>query len=267
MLNPFYKKADGLTTKSSLNMKIRLLFFALIILSSSSFAFVLRDSVHVIRKEVKIENGKTGEDKRELKIVYPILEGDISPEILKKINKKCNFEKVWGMSVERMKADFLKANGNGDDFPDIDFYVSYNKNNILAIGFGSLLPGQAYYGDGSSFIINLLTGEELKITDILSEDSFNDLVKLINEQMQQEITDGEKEGSVEKGRFAGTTFSKDELKSFTISKEGIYFNYGLRTGQLWNRNVESWGYLMDFGNKENLKKYIKPNGLLGNVIK
>ncbi len=179
---------------------------------SSSFAFVLRDSVHVIRKEVKIDNGKTGKDKKTLKIAYPIFEGDISPDVLKKIKEKYSFEKVWEETIDQMKTDFLT--GSTGDSPDIDFDVTYNKNNIFAISFSRFLSDHAY-GEGHSFIINLTNGEELKINDILQEETFDNLAKMINEQMQIEIIEGEKHENFTEGTFSGIIFTKEKLKKFS----------------------------------------------------
>jgi hypothetical protein len=193
---------------------------------------------------------------------WPQIEGEVSKEVLKKMNDAISIDTVCGESIDSIQKNYSDCScgtvGSG-------YSVNYNKSGILSLSISVETMGA--YPDGylRSYNFNIKTGEAFSIDDLIKKDSLPSLIRDLNAELTKRIEeskaiaaeDAEKSDDSESldELFNRTEFSKEDLKSFIITDKGItfYFDFGFPHAF---QALEPAGDF--FISREELKPYLNP---------
>jgi len=160
----------------------------------------------------------------------------------------------------------------------LSYKVNMNNGFMLDIDFYEISIGAHYnYGEYNRRI-NLKTGEEITINDIINEENKPEIIKACNEQMQKKANDYIIEMKAEEGEdlteyYGNIDFGDYNLTTFTLTPEAIIFEYSgavpdyMRAydlGLTCSFNYKDYGYMAKEGSI--LADYIQSNQeLIANI--
>ena len=192
---------------------------------------------------------------------WPRINGSLPKKVLDKMNRIISIDSICMESIQEIQSNYEKCAcgtvGSG-------FSVNFNKHNLLSLSISVETMGA--YPDGylKSFNFNTRTGSLVYLDSLIKKDSMASLVSRLNSELKKRMEeanaiaeeDAEKpeEGDSMETLFERTEFSKEDLKSFTITEKGInfYFDFGFPHAF---QSLEPAGDF--FISKEELKKYLK----------
>lgn len=169
-----------------------------------------------------------GKENRVADFSFPRLNENMEASILNKINEQLSVQSLADDTEEAIKKNFAECSCG---LVNSNYVVNYNKFSILSITVVSEWLG-AYSSFSTKYInINTSTGEPLKIEQLLSLSSLDELAALTNKTLQERITQTRKEAAGSDSKewvnelLAGKKFAKADLQNFTVNENGITFYY------------------------------------------
>ena len=237
------------------------------------------DNIRVFPSKKVYARLNTDEDwKKEFTVRYPILEGIQSESILFKINSILSYEKIFDVSLEESI--------NGDTWlSELDYNIDYFKKPFLSITFHMDGIGAYPWHTLQSIVVNIETGERLKIVDILEETSLErlsliidkfvqiDLIKacLIDEywneipleESSEEFSPDSADISWTRERFGNKKFTIENLNEFSIDEYGLTFIYDFEFPHVIKAIEPEGHYYFEFSA---LKQFIKKDSVLEKFI-
>lgn len=205
----------------------------------------------------------------EVGISWPKVSGLKNPHVLKILEGTLSFKSIFGFEESLNELSQLISKG-GSGIVSIGFDVNYNQHSLLDINFWMETMG-AYPSTGVVHrIINLKTGEPLKVAEAFNESMLNKLlakvIELKDVEEKEAIKDLEPEEDKEDilDRLQRAKYDLKDLKNFEVSGKGITFFYDYEFPHVIRALQPSGRYFISF---EELKPFINPNGPLGIFLK
>lgn len=220
------------------------------------------NTVKISEEEMEIPEESFAEAK------YPVYKCDN-----KTLEKRLNFyysESLTGISLEELQeqAERNKETGMPDGFSGFYYSIDYNENCILSISTSVETVGAHMFYDFDTYNIDLHTGLDLAIWDMIKEEKIPDLVKLCNKFLQENIkaaikkNDPDGEGGLQ-DMLSDSEFTIGHLNNFSFSEKGINFEYYFGFAHV-DKAWEPDGYItLHFSD---LKDFVKPKGPLHFVL-
>ena len=158
-------------------------------------------------------------------INYPEITGLRNETVLNRIQTTLQLKNVFGFTVEEYRED------ESGWLETVGFTVNYNRDYILDIRFMEL--GSAMHGEviQKRFTIDLRTGNVLTPTDIFVAERMDQLSKLVDKKLQEEIKEirdrfrnaGEQVPSDLENIFRKLKFETADLSNFEVNTTGVMF--------------------------------------------
>lgn len=215
------------------------------------------DHAIVTPRRIERAHGK-GEDRWEDVTILPVITG-LPPQVLKRVRKEVELKNVVG--------GFFYKVYKARQLINFDYRVNYNRHQILSMTFTWNAMFNHYE---RLFVFDLRNGDELEAEDLFREDQVDELVKLIDQKLRNEVEqmireykgDGDFRGMLEaQGRM---TVTPDDLAQFQINDKGITFFYdpGFHHTAAW---LEPPGRY--FFTYSELKPFLKPDTVVSQFVK
>lgn len=239
-------------------MKAKLLLVA-VLLTISTAAF--SQSVVVTPKKTVYKRPQASADfKKTFTVNYPKIRA-ATPAVSRKIEALLDYEKAFpGLNIkEQINSEEYLANA--------DYTVNYNKNNILDISLWYEGVGAYPSVFRKNLVIDAKTGNRLRPQDVFVK--LPELAAAVRKAQLAEIAKAREEykrDAAENENFTGDEyferagFTTVELNNFTVSDEGVAFNYNYEFPHVVRALEPGGKYFFDWAQ---LKPYIKAGGLLG----
>lgn len=197
-----------------------------------------------------------GEDRSTEVSIQPVVTG-LRPPVLKRVQKALEMKNVLGSHI---------YNGmyKGSGMFGYEYRVTYNRNYILSIGF----TYNAYFAQHSrQLTFDLRDGRLLTVNDLFVEERMQDLVKLVDQKLREEIEeivrgDDQKRRWLEGQGVLKVTVA--DLDEFGVDDKGItiFYKAGFHHTA---KDVEPEGRY--FFTYSELKNYLKPGTVVSQFIK
>lgn len=242
-------------------MKSKSLLLLFILFAFSSLAFA--QSVVITSKKTTYKRPKPLMDfKKTFTVNRPIVKAS-TPALSAKIQNAVSYEKVMGFNLKEEQTEIQWLE-------EADYEVNYNKNGILNIWLSMMGTGAYPSSNNESVVVNTKTGTVVKAADVFT--NLQGLVKLVKKYQDQEVKAGIEEIKKEKDYnepnpetlFENTTFEVSNLDGFSVSDEGVTFNYDYGFPHVIQALEPSGSYMIKW---KDLKPFIKPAGLFGQFAK
>ena len=221
-------------------------------------AFVEKVSVEVVDKF-----------NHDAEICFPLVMG-LKPSIQKKVQKELSLKSVVGDWED-----------NRGWLTDVNYEVTYNKNNILSLEY--LIEGCGAYPSSmiENVCIDLKSGRRVKLSSLIKESSLNELAKIVDEKIKCSVDaqlkdfPGDREsiittcnqaltGEIDAAADELAPFTKSNFGSFLIYESGINFNFEFGFPHIAKAMEPDTGYFVSY---KTLKPHLKPNGPLGFIAR
>lgn len=223
-------------------------------------------------------------------IIWPAVRNIYDKNVLNKMEQVLGFMNIVGI-IKQDNCMYL---------PGVDYQINYDKNNLLSISFFIFSRGGPYPSEAKiNYVINLVNGEIVKLSDIFYQNKISDLVNFLNTKLQtniqqqldfarQQNPSGQgsqcSEQTVNQGLQSGKEYNPNYGK-FTEQNLIASNNLNGETPQYASLKITSSGieFTYDFGfahaiqacepngvivlTYDQLKDYIRLDGLLGNETK
>ena len=252
-------------------MKKSILAFSLLLIATS-ICFAQTAVQITPKKTVYMRKGKQfSKEKKTFVITYPLVSGTMPAAARKKLENTISYWRVFETT--------LRENLNEYDWlSEMSYQVNYNKNGILDISLTQ--EGAGAYPDGRTvnLVIDLKTGEQIKIKDAFKADSLAKLAKMVNAKLELEkkeiilsVDRGEFGEGAEKGEMDPLkeqvnelSFTAETFDEFSINDKGVtfFFDAGfphvIKAAQPDGRYFFTWAQI---------KPFIRGDGLLGKFVR
>jgi hypothetical protein len=164
-------------------------------------------------------------------IVIPHIENNEHKLIADKVNRIID-EKVATLVEEQAILDkeykqaFLETGGKEENYNKIEITIDYKKcysdENILSFQINKYQTLAPAYNEDLYYNIDMKTGEEITIKDLLGDDYNNILVKNITNQMKNRIKENPEDFSYDLNVFSDKEYgiTIDENRTFYIDEDG-----------------------------------------------
>ena len=211
------------------------------------------------RRVVIVRKGQFVRDfpgRRRAIVLYPVVRGPQSSDVLQKVRAILNLKNVFDSSIEEYRQDTWLS--------ELDYKINYNQNYILDITFTE--SGVGAYPDThiKHFAINLRNGELIKASDAFKSPSLDSLTSLLDAKLQAEIKQIIKENPAAKedsaSLFGELKYKQADLDNFSISNRGITFLYDAGFPHVNQALAPNGQYFFPYSK---LKEFINPDGPLG----
>jgi len=231
-------------------------------------ALTLCQSIVVTPKKVVYRRaGDVPDYKRTFKVRYPVFNGHISKSATQNLKSNTDYWRLFEMSLEE------NLKGDEDWISRLDYQVKYNKNGFLAIWL--TMEGSGAYPDSSTkyLVLDLRTGNEIKLEDLFERSKLAGLRDLIRRKMKAAENRLNKEmgDELQIHRQMSPEFyprpEKLELKDlhgFSISERGVTFLYDYEYAHV-SEALEPPGKF--FAAYTELRTFIRRDGLLARFIR
>ncbi|MDT4967048.1 MAG: hypothetical protein QOJ64_1785 [Acidobacteriota bacterium] len=199
-------------------------------------------------------------DRRRATILYPVVRGPQSSDVLQKVRAILNLKNVFDSSIEEYRQDTWLS--------ELDYKINYNQNYILDITFTE--SGVGAYPDTHTkhFAINLRNGELIKASDAFKSPSLDSLTSLLDAKLQAEIKQIIKDNPAAKedsaSLFGDLKYKGTDLDNFSISSRGITFLYDAGFPHVNQALAPNGQYFFTYSK---LKEFINPDGPLGVFVR
>lgn len=145
-----------------------------------------------------------------------VTEGLIHPQFINN-DKNLTYPEL-SIKAENINNDIQNLSTSKEQASELDYYVTFDKNNYLSLSFFSNTADEGKYLSSRNY--NLKSDQILEIKDIIKEEKLSDLFTLVNAKFQENIK------KYEVSEYRDRAFSVDDLNNFNLTNEGIRFNYG-----------------------------------------
>ena len=217
------------------------------------------------RKQSPVRRGAQPDEKTV--IIYPVITGLRNETVLKQIQSTLQLQNVFGSTVEEYRDDEVGW------LEKLGYTVNYNKDYILDLTFTEF--GSAIHGAISDkhFTIDLHTGKVVTVTDIFRAEQLDQLGKLVDAKLQQEIKTirdrfqetGDEVPAPLDDIFRRLKIETADLSNFEVNQTGIVFiketrfpyGFGFHSSQPTDRY--HFKYV-------ELKPYLRTDGLLWQFV-
>lgn len=226
------------------------------------------DKAIVTRKRLTIiRSGRIARDfpeRRRATITYPVISGISNPVVLRKIKAILDFKNIFDYSLQEYRTDSWL-----DEF---DYVVNHNGNHILDLTFTQ--SGMAAYPDSQSkhFSIDLRTGRVLKAEDVFLSTKLDELARLVDERLQNEIKGLTEVVKADKSiddpanvieAYEQLKFEVVNLSDFLVGRDGLTFLYDAGFPHVIEALQPDGQYKFTYGE---LKPFIKREGPLWQFV-
>lgn len=205
----------------------------------------------------------------EVRISWPKVSVLKDSQVLKKLEDTLSLKSIFGF--EESLDDLRKLISKGDSgIVSIGFDVNYNQHSLLDINLWMETMGAYPSTVVVHRIINLKTGEPLKIAEAFNESMLNKLLAKVIELKEVEEKEAIKNLEPEEDkedildRFQRAKYDLKDLENFEVSNKGVTFLYDYEFPHVIQALQPSGRYLISF---EGLEAFINPNGPLGIFLK
>ena len=198
-------------------------------------------------------------------ITYPVITGLRNKTALNRIRAQLQLKNVFGSTVAEYRADEWSW------LEELVYTVNYNKDYILDLTFTEF--GSAVHGEVNHrhFTIDLRTGNVLKAADVFLPERMDQLGKLVDEKLQQEIKklreeflkSGELDAASFDILFNKLKFETANLNDFEVNPTGIIFFKEFRFPHVVRALQPDGRYHFKYAE---LKPYLRTNGLLWQFV-
>jgi archaellin len=199
---------------------------------------------------------------RETIVRYPVVTGLKNTVVLRRVQTAIGLKNIVGQSLKELQEDERPW------LTDFGYTVNYNQDNILDLSYTISGIGAYPTNDIRRVSIDLRTGRILQVKDLFRLDTSGALTETIEAMMQQEIQSKIVElqkvaPDLKPDIFAKYHFGSKDLHDFTISKEGVTFNYAFGFPHAI-KAAEPTGYY--FLSYDKLSPYIRLDGAIGFIL-
>jgi hypothetical protein len=221
----------------------------------------------ITRKKITIvRTGRVARDfpeKKRATVVYPVVSG-LPPQILRRVRAILDFKNIFDYSLQEYRTDSW--------LEEFDYEVNHNDNYILDLTFTQI--GSAAYPDSQSrhFAIDLKTGTVLKASDVFIQAKQDELARLVDVALQQEINELRKVVKEDKNiddpqnifdAYDLLKFEVKNLNDFSVRRNGITFLYDAGFPHVIEALQPDGEYMFTY---DQLKPFIKPNSRLWQFV-
>jgi hypothetical protein len=265
-------KGKGINSVRCLKMNMRcsilfvLLLASLVYVASPAVAVVPDSMSSVViqkRRIVLVRTGKIAREfpeKKRAVVSYPVIKGPMNSAVLRKVRSMLEIKNIFGTSLAEYRSDAWLT--------EFDYKVNYNRDYILDITFRQ--DGVGAYPDSSSkhFAINLKDGSLIRAKDVFNPSALATLTNLVDRKLQAEIQQTIKDNPDDResavSLLKDLKYKRSNLDDFSISDKGLTFLYDAGFPHVVQALQPVGEYFFSY---EELKPYIKREGLLGTFIR
>jgi hypothetical protein len=221
--------------------------------------------------------------------VFPKFKNIANSDVLNSINQILSFKNVTGYDLSEV--------GTNSGFQGVTYKINYDSNNILSISFVADYMGAYPSENTQNYSINLNNGKNIILSDIFYQNKISDLLNLLNTKLQDNINQNLTTAQKLNPSGQGSECSVNTINEGLQAGNGYDKNYGMFTEDNLNNpsqldgttqstsiivsnNGVDFVYNFDFAHAiqacqpdgkislsySQLKDYINPNGLLGNML-
>lgn len=155
----------------------------------------------------------------------PVVHGETGDPAVDAMNEALSWESVSGEPLEETISTYREIRRG---FTGASFAVDFNEGGILDITVTTDFYG-AYPSTGEHrFCFDTSTGARLAMRDLLDDGREAELAGILDGMLQENIATAREtccEGDPESGLYDGYSFSVEDLDSFTIVENGVWFHY------------------------------------------
>lgn len=218
------------------------------------------------RKITLIRTGEIAKNfphRRKATVTYPVVSGLRDPAVLRRVRAIVDFKNIFETTLAEYRADAW--------LEEFSYDVKYNQNYILDLTFWQ--TGSAAYPDTQHkhFTIDLRRGAVVKATDVFVGDKLEQLARLVNEKLQQELIDSKpeilKQGDISANDLndlhEALKFGIDNLNDFEVANDGLVFLYDAGFPHVIEALQPDGRYRFTF---VELKPFLKADGLLWQFV-
>ena len=221
------------------------------------------------KKTVYTRKGKDVlKEKRTLTITYPLFNGTMSAAAKKNLEKTISYWHVFETTLQENLEETWLYNA---------FYkVNYNKNGILDIALTQ--EGAGAYPDESTvnFVIDLKTGEQVKLTDVFKTESLATFAETVNAKLEVEkkeiikaigedkLKDNKEANDWASEQINELHFIAENFNEYSVSDKGVTilydagFPHAIQAAQPAGRYFFTWA---------EAKPFIRRDGLLAKFVR
>ncbi len=239
--------------------------------SSPARTTSVEDRVIIQRRRIVIirtpEVAKNFPQRKRAIVTYPVITGLKDPAILRRVRSLFDFKNIFDYSLQEYREDAWLS--------EFDYTVNFNSNYLLDITFNQ--SGIAAYPDDQSkhFLINLKNGNVIKATDALDSTKLQELARLVDAKLQQELKDLEKENAesdskepdlkaIRRDAYEALKFEAQNLDDFSVNTRGITFLYDAGFPHAIEALAPGGRYFFSYSE---LKPFIRLDGPLGQFVR
>ena len=175
----------------------------------------------------------------------------------KMLNDSLSMKNIIGLTYQEIEKEYdasVKDFGMPQGIVGLSYKVNMNDGFMLDINFYDVSLGAHFdYGEYHKKI-NLKTGEEISLEELVNEENYPEIIKICKTQAQKKANDYIIETKANDGvdltEFYGKIeFDKSDLEKFTITPTGIYFSV--------NAPIEDYmrAYELELGSFLSFKEY------------
>ena len=157
------------------------------------------------------------------------------PRIASKVGRAIGAKRGFGQSLDALRADFKQDQGEWEPF---DFTVTFNRAGLLSLEFQQTVS-EAYSDSTTTPVaVDLVTGEPLKVSDVLSPEGIRWALDRLNKQLAAAKADAVREIKAEDAKEGSPSdpetlkqirtarFSTVDLKrSLSLTEAGLAFSH------------------------------------------
>jgi hypothetical protein len=231
---------------------------------------IVNDRVTVQARTVKLIHGKGYPPGKEATIQYPQVTGLTDPALLNKVQKAISLKRVFGQSIEELRKEFQTESSW---LSEIYYKVNHNRNFLLDITFTKSGVGAYPSAFDERVVVDLKTGNVLKVSDLFKRESMGALAALVNKLMQEEIR--QKEAEIKRtqssedvefllSQLKQNRFQTKDLNQFSVSDRGITFFYDYGFPHVIKALEPSGQFFFTY---DQLKPFIRSEGALSLVMR
>ena len=200
-------------------------------------------------------------------VTYPVVSGLSDATVLRRIRALFDFKNIFDYSLQEYREDAWLS--------EFGYVVNLNKNYLLDITFNQ--NGVAAYPDDQSkhFLINLRNGHVIKAADAFDSSRFEELAKIVNDKLQQELKALEKDNTaidandleaqtMRREAYEALKFEAQNLDEFSVNARGVTFLYDAGFPHAIQALEPEGRYFFSYAQ---LKPFIKADGPLGQFVR
>ncbi len=184
----------------------------------------------------------------------------------KRLSYLLSAEKLTGRTVDGLNELIkeYKENMMPHGIVEYDYDVNYNKNCLLSLTGVKVTLGAHFYYYQENINLELSSGLDVQITDIIKKDKMEQLAELCNQKLQEAINntidaDYLKDTPDLVNMLKSNKFTVNNLSQFIIRDDNLVFFYDYALPHVYRHATPDTDISFHF---DDLKDYAKPDGAL-----